>query len=278
MTPDPRGRTILITGANTGIGRAAAESLAGDGARLLLACRSGDRGRGVVEAIAGKHGPDRATLVPLDLADFASIRAAAAGVTAATDRLHVLVNNAGVAGHRGLTHDGFELTFGVNHLGHFLLTLLLLPLLRAAGQARIVNVASVAHYRAKGIDYQALRQPRRTFTGLREYNVSKLCNVLFTRELTRRAPDITSVAVHPGTVASDIWRRIPQPFRALGLRFMISSEEGARRVLRCVNEPNLVPGAYYDQFQERRPSRPARDEALAAELWRQSAEWTGADL
>ena len=112
------------------------------------------------------------------------MRAAAAQVAGTTDRLHLLLNNAGVAGSRGLTGDGFELAFGVNHLGHFLLTMLLMPLLRAAGQARIVTVSSRAHDRAGGIDFAALRQRSRSFTAFPEYAVSKLCNVLFTKALT----------------------------------------------------------------------------------------------
>ena len=187
---------------------------------MLLACRSEERGRPVLEEIARRHGPDRVALVPLDLADLTSVRAAAADIAGRAPRLDLLLNNAGLAGSRGLTRDGFELAFGVNHLGHFLLTCLLLPQLRAAAPARVVNVSSRAHYAARGIDFSVLRQRSRSFTGMPEYGVSKLCNVLFTKSLTRRlAPDrITSFAVHPGVVASDIWRRLPNPARAIAKR------------------------------------------------------------
>jgi retinol dehydrogenase-12 len=277
---DLTGRTVLITGANTGLGREVAERLADRGARLLLACRSEARARPVLEAITARHGSDRAHLIPLDLADLASVRAAAAQVSATTDRLHLLLNNAGVAGSRGLTRDGFELAFGVNHLGHFLLTLLLMPLLRAAGQARIVTLSSRAHYRPGGIDFAALRQRSRSFTGLPEYGVSKLCNVLFTKSLTTRTAGqgITAVAMHPGVVASEIWRRIPQPARFLAHRFMITVPQGAERVLHVALTPDAVPGGYYNEFKLRRPSRLAEDSALADRLWRESAAWTGADL
>ncbi len=280
VSTDLSGRTILITGANTGIGRAAAEKLAAAGARLLLACRSPERARGVLDTIASRHGPDRALLIPLDLADLGQIRQAAARVADTTARLDLLLNNAGLAGQRGVTRDGFETTFGVNHLGHFLLTLLLLPLLRAAGTARIVNVSSVAHLRARNIDFAALRQPTRTFTGFPEYTVSKLCNLLFTRELARRlqGTGITPCAVHPGTVATEVWRRLPSPARWLAMQFMISPEQGAQRLLHAALTPSVEPGTYYDQFQPRQGNPLATGPDLAKQLWTQSATWTATDL
>lgn len=289
MNTDLTGRTVLITGANTGLGRVAAERLADQGARVLLACRSEARARPVLEAITARHGPTRAQLIALNLADLTSVRAAAAQISSTADRLHLLLNNAGVAGSRGLTKDGFELAFGVNHLGHFLLTLLLLPLLRAAGQARIVNVSSRAHYRPVALDFAALRRRSHSYTGLPEYGVSKLCNVLFTKALTARlstgtpptsaGQGITAVALHPGVVATEIWRRIPNPARYLAHKlFMITPAQGAERVLHAALTPDAVPGSYYNEFQLRRPSRLADDPALADRLWRESAAWTGADL
>src|SRR5207248_1708186 len=131
--------------------------------------------------------------------------------------LHGLINNAGVAGQRGLTAQGFELAFGINHLGHFLLTTLLVDRLRETGGARVVNVSSDSHYQAKGIDFDAVRQPTKSMTGMREYAVSKLANVLFTQELARRVPasELGAYAVHPGVIASDIWRRVPGPARSM---------------------------------------------------------------
>jgi NAD(P)-dependent dehydrogenase (short-subunit alcohol dehydrogenase family) len=285
VNTDLTGRTVLITGANTGLGREVAERLADRGARLLLACRSESRARPVLEAITTRHGAGRASLVPLNLADLTSVRAAAAQVTGATDRVDLLINNAGVAGSRGLTKDGFELAFGVNHLGHFLLTVLLMPLLRAAGQARVVTVSSRAHYRPRGIDFQALRQRSRSFTGMPEYGVSKLCNVLFTKSLTAKLPPtsagqgVTAVALHPGVVATEIWRRIPNPARFLAHKlFMITAPEGAERVLHAALAPDVIPGGYYNEFELRRPSRLADDPALAEALWQKSTEWCDVDL
>src|SRR5262249_21261938 len=184
MTTDDRdlaGKVFLVTGANTGIGRVTAEALARRGGKVYLACRSVDKARPVLDAIRGAGGS--AELLPLDLGSLESVRACTRALLSRDEPLHVLVNNAGLAGARGLTRDGFELVFGTNHLGPFLLTTLLLPRLRASAPARVVNVSSKAHRDAKGIDWGAFQKPTRSITSLREYEVSKLCNVLFTREL-----------------------------------------------------------------------------------------------
>ena len=193
----------------------------------------------------------------------------------------MLINNAGIGGQRGLTRDGFELMFGVNHLGHFAFTLALLDCLADSGAngggARIVNVASDAHYQAPGIDFEVLRRRTRTVTGMREYSVSKLCNVLFSQELARRldGTGVTSYALHPGVVASDIWRRIPWPARWLVTRRMLTVEQGAQTSLYCATAPELAAssGRYYDKCAEREPS-PVATADLGKQLWEQSEEWT----
>src|SRR4051812_25311270 len=148
-------------------------ALADRGMSVVLACRSEERARPVLDEVARAHGADAADFLSLDLADLASVRRAAAELLAADRPLPLLVNNAGVAGQRGLTADGFELTFGTNHLGPFLFTTLLLDRMLASGPARIVNVSSGNHFHAKGIDFDAVQVPTRTFVGLHEYNVSK---------------------------------------------------------------------------------------------------------
>jgi retinol dehydrogenase-12 len=189
------------------------------------------------------------------------------------------VNNAGVAGRRGLTRQGFELTFGVNHLGHFALTNALLGVLQANAPARVVTVSSDAHYSARGIDFDALRRPARGLTGMREYAVSKLCNVLFSAELGRRldGTGVTTYALHPGVVASDIWRRVPWPVRPLVTRRMLSPSQGAATSLYCATSPELaqVSGRYYDTCAEREASGVATPE-LARLLWDRSEAWTTA--
>jgi len=148
--------------------------------------------------------------------DLPSVRACPAAILARNEPIHGLINNAGLVA-RGKTKDGFELVFGTNHLGHYLFTRLLLDRLRETKGARIVNVSSNSHYMAKGIEWSALEKSTQTITGLREYSVSKLANVLFTKELARQleGSGVTTYAVHPGQVATDAWRRIPQPFRRL---------------------------------------------------------------
>jgi retinol dehydrogenase-12 len=273
------GRTFLVTGGNTGIGRATASALARDGARVYIASRSRERGEAAVTAIRAATGSDSVSLLSLDLASLASVRECAAAFLALDEPLHVLVNNAGVGGQRGVTEDGFEMHFGVNHLGHFALTQLLFERLKASGPgARIVNVSSEAHYAAPGIDFDALRRRTATFTGQREYAVSKLCNVLFTSELARRldGTGVTSYALHPGVVASDIWRRVPWPARSLITRRMLTTEQGAATSLHCATSPAVASdnGLYYDNCTVRAPSSVATPE-LAELLWKYSAEWTG---
>ena len=270
------GRTFLVTGANTGIGRATASALARQGGRVYIASRSRQKGEEAVAGIKASTGNEAVWYLPLDLADLDSVQACASAFLATGDPLHVLVNNAGIGGAHGLTRQGFELTFGVNHLGHFALTNALLGCLTASAPARVVTVASDAHYSARGIDFEALRRRAHGITGLREYAVSKLCNVLFTQELARRTAGtgVTSYALHPGVVASDIWRRVPWPVRPLMTRRMLTVDEGALTSLYCATSPDVAQdsGKFYDKCAERAPSRVATPE-LAAELWKHSEEW-----
>lgn len=276
-TYDLEGRTIVITGANSGIGRTTALGLGRRGATLLLAGRSAGATEAVVAEVDALDGPGRAEALALDLADLGSIRACAATLLARDEAPDVLVNNAGLAGGKGVTAQGFELTFGVNHLGHFLLTTLLLDRLRDAGKpTRVVTVASDAHRGPKRIDFDAQVRRTKSFKGLREYQVSKLCNVLFTQELARRleGSDVTAYAVHPGVVASNIWRQVPWPIRPIALRFMITVEEGARCSIHCATAPGIEPlsGGYFERCEPKEPSAVATPE-LGAELWKRSEEW-----
>lgn len=277
MVVDLRDRTVLITGANTGIGRATAEALAARGATLYLACRSEARARPVVAQIAQTTGNDSLHLLALDLADLSSVRACAAAFLAIGAPLHALINNAGLAGKRGLTPAGFELAFGTNHLGPFLLTSLLLDRLRESAPARIVTVASDAHYGVRGIDFDAVRRPTRTRTAIHEYSVSKLANVLHAAELARRldGTGVTTYALHPGMVASDVWREVPWPIRPLMKLRMRSPAEGAKTPVYCASAPEIADetGLYYQDCRRREPGK-AVSAALAAELWERSAGWT----
>ncbi|MGZ3419967.1 MAG: SDR family oxidoreductase [Polyangiales bacterium] len=276
---DVKGKVAIVTGSNTGIGRATAESLAKQGAHVFLANRSAEKTQPVVDAIVAAGG--KAEFLELDLADLDKTRASAEAFLARDLPLQLLVNNAGLAGARGHTKQGFELTFGTNHLGPYLFTRLLLPALERAakesGEARVVNVSSKSHYRAKSIDFGAVREGT-SVTGLPEYAQSKLANVLFAKELARRVPkEIRTYSLHPGVVASDAWREVPWGVRHLMKLFMITNEEGAQTTLYCATSEAAKneTGRYYDKSKERRPNKIADDEALSRELWTKSAEWVG---
>ncbi|MEO8700742.1 MAG: SDR family NAD(P)-dependent oxidoreductase [Kofleriaceae bacterium] len=272
---DLEGKVVAITGANIGIGKAVAESLALRGARLRLLNRSLDKSAPVVEELR-RHTSD-VVAIACDLGTLSSVRTAAAELLARDEPLHILINNAGVGGQRGATAEGFELHFGVNHLGHFLLTTLLLDRLRASTPARIVHVASGSHYKARGIDFETLRRSTASVTGMPEYQVSKLANVLFTAELARRldGSGVTTYAVNPGRVASNIWQRMPWPIRPLFKLTMLSTEQGAYSTTRAATDLP-TSGAYYDaKAIETPPSAAARDAALATELWHRSEAWVG---
>ncbi len=275
--PSLSGRVALITGANTGIGLATARDLACRGVHLFIACRSPQRAAAALEQIRAASGAARVELLALDLGDLGSVRRCASSFLARGLALHLLINNAGQAGTRGLSASGFELAFGVNHIGHFLLTQLLLERLKASAPARVVTVASRAHFRATGLDWDALRRPTRSRTGVDEYSNSKLANVLFSAELARRlaGSGVCTYALHPGVVASEVWRAVPWPIRPLMKLGMISTEQGAVTTLHCATAAALAndSGKYYDKCQPRTPSALGRDLALAAELWRRSESW-----
>ncbi len=278
---DLDGKTFLITGANTGIGRSTAQALAQRGAGLFFAGRSEQRTKPVMDEIAAQTGNRDLHFLPLDLGNLDSVRACAQSFLATDRPLQVLINNAGLAGSRGMTESGFEVMFGTDYVGPFLLTALLLERLKDSGPSRIVNVASEAHYSAKGIDYEAIRQPTKTVTGMREYSVAKLGNVLHAQELARRldGTGVTTYSLHPGVIASDIWRRVPWPIRPLMKLRMASPEQGARTSIHCATSPEAATesGHYYEDCRRKDPSRVATPQ-LAAELWERTAEWVGANV
>lgn len=279
MCASPADKTAVLTGANAGIGRVTAIELAKRGVNLVLAGRSKERTQPVLDQIKSLPNAPRAQFVPLDLGDLGSVRACAAHIDSLGVPIDILINNAGQAGRRGLTRDGFESHFGINHLGPFLLTTLLLDRIKEAAHSRIVIVASQAHYGAKKINWDRLRRPTKTFLGIREYQVSKLCNVLFAMELTRRLEDtdVHTYSLHPGVIASDIWRQVPWPIRPIMTRFMITNEAGALTTLHCATSDETAHenGLYYDACRPKEASALAKDPALQGELWKRSTAWVG---
>lgn len=277
MEKDLQGKVAVITGANTGIGRATALELASRGAEVILACRSKEKTIPVIQDIQAKTGNQQVTFHHLDLSSLKQVRESAESLLNSGRPIHLLINNAGLAGAKGQTQDGFEIAFGTNHLGHFLWTSLLLDRIIESGPARIVNVASKAHYGAKSIDWNALENTTQSATGFSEYEVSKLANVLHAKSLAKRleGTGVTTYSLHPGVVASDVWREVPSPIRWLLKKFMISTEDGAATSLFCATSPNLgeQSGRYYDNCKEKKPSELAHDESLAETLWQRSEQW-----
>lgn len=279
---DLRGKVALITGANTGIGRVTARELARMGAEVYVAGRSAQRTEPVLTALR-RETAGTLHFIELELGDLDSVRRAAQAFLSTGKPLHLLINNAGIAGQRGRTTSGFELAFGINHVGHFLLTLLLVPRLIASAPARVVTVASRAHKRIGGLDLDVVQETTPTWLAVREYQASKLANVLFSAELARKlaGTGVTTYALHPGVIKSDIWRHVPAPLRALlRLRPMLDVEAGAQTTLYCATAPELATesGLYYSDCARLAPSAAAQDAELAAELWARSERWTGQSL
>ena len=279
-----RDRVIVITGGNAGIGKETAVGLAQKGATVVITARDQQRGAAALEEIRGRTGRDdeRLVVMPLDLASFASIRAFASDLLDRSDRLDVLVNNAGlVLRQRRETADGFEMTFGVNHLGHFLLTDLLLDRLRAGESARIVNVSSDAHKQARnGLDFDDLQSTRR-YRGFAVYSKSKLANILFTRELARRldGTNVTVNALHPGFVASRFGRdgdtgRFGDVAMLVTRPFAINAAQGALTSIHVASSPDVdgITGQYWYKCALATPSRAAQDDAAARRLWQVSEQ------
>jgi NAD(P)-dependent dehydrogenase (short-subunit alcohol dehydrogenase family) len=275
--PDLRGRTVVVTGGNSGIGKEAAVDLAGMGARVVIAARNRAKGEAALAEVASRSGSDTVELANLDLASKASIRAFADDFLASHDQLHVLLNNAGLTlRKRAETADGFEMVFGVNHLGHFLLTELLRDRLVASAPARVVNVASDAHrYARTGLDFDDLMATKR-YRPFLTYGRSKLANILFTRELARRleGTGVTANSLHPGFVASNFAREgdtgtLGNLAMVAGRPFAISAAKGARTSVFLASSPQAegVTGQYFAKSTLAKPSKAAEDDAAAARLW-----------
>jgi NAD(P)-dependent dehydrogenase (short-subunit alcohol dehydrogenase family) len=272
------GNVVVITGGNTGIGKEAAVALAGLGARVVITSRNEERGRAAREEIVERSGNGDVEVMELDLARFRSIRSFASDLLDRYDRLDVLVNNAGlILRRRTETEDGFEATFGINHLGHFLLTDLLVDRLKASAPARVVVVASTAHKSARrGLDFDDL-QGERSYRCMDAYAKSKLANIYFARELAHRldGTGVTVNAVHPGFVRSDFGRDgdlgslYGWGIKYLGGPFAISPARGARTTTYAASSPEVagVTGGYFSKCKPARISAVAQDDDAARRLW-----------
>lgn len=276
-----QGRICLVTGATSGIGEETALGLARLGAGVVLVGRDPGRAERSRERVASDSGNPAVDLVLADLASLAAVRRLAAEVLQRYPELHVLVNNAGVVHlKRTATAEGFEATFGVNHLAHFLLSHLLLERLAASAPARIVNVASDAHGFGR-LDLDDLQSEKR-YSAMRVYGASKLANILFTYELARRVEGrgITVNCLHPGAVATRLGKnngRLGRVVTAALKPFFLSAARGAETSIYAASAPELegTTGKYFVRCREQTSSPASYDRDLARRLWDESARLTG---
>jgi len=274
------GKICIVTGASSGVGKATALGLAKMGATVVMVCRSRARGEAALAEIKQESGTDSIYLLCADLSSQASIRQLCSGFQARHPSLHVLINNAAIIPkERTLTEDNLEMQFAVNHLAYFLVTNLLLDMLKASAPARVVNVASMVHKYAT-INFDDL-QSESSYDRTRVYGMTKLANVLFTYELARRLKNtqVTANCLHPGVVATNIfadYMGIPRPLRAAGRLMGGSPEKGARTSLYLATSSEVegVSGQYFVHEKAAPSSTVSHDEAIAGRLWHVSRELT----
>ncbi|XP_063044883.1 retinol dehydrogenase 12-like [Engraulis encrasicolus] len=283
------GKTVLITGANTGLGKETAVDLASRGARVILACRDMGRGGRAAEEIRKRSGNGNVLLKQLDLASLESVRRLATDVLATEERLDILINNAGVICPKRQTEDGFEMQFGVNHLGHFLLTNRLLPILKKSTPSRVVNVSSLAHEKGK-INFDDINQEK-DYDPIKSYQQSKLANVLFSRELAKRleGSGVTVYSLHPGVIITEIFRHLSEimtPWKRMYWGALItvltplifkSTNQGAQTTIYCAVEESIAntSGLYYSDCAPKQPAPQACDDEAAKRLWDLSSSMVG---
>lgn len=277
-----QGKICIVTGANSGIGKVTATELARRGATVVMACRSQARGAAAAVEVRQESGSDKVSVLACDLSSSASVRQFAAAFRRQFDRLDVLVNNAGMYFYdRQVTAEGLEMTFAVNHLGHFLLTNLLLDLLKAGAPSRVVTVSSGAHTMGR-LDLDDLQNAKGRFRGFSVYSESKLCNVLFTYELARQlaGTGVTANCLHPGFVRTNFGRnngKLSTVVSYLVSPFALNVQAGAQTSIYLATAPEVaeVSGQYFVKSQPARSSAASYDTALQRGLWAKSLVLAG---
>ena len=282
------GKTVVITGGNTGIGKETAIDLAKRGAKVVIACRSMERGNKALKEIREASGSEKVHLKRLDLASLKSIRSFAEEINATEERLDILINNAGIMMcPKWKTEDGFEMQFGTNHLGHFLLTNLMLDLIKKSAPSRIVTVSSLAHFMASRINFEDINSEK-SYDKYVAYGQSKLANIMFTRELHRRlkGTGVSCFCLHPGSVSTELQRH---SFDAGYMKYVSwpmkvywkTPIEGAQTNIYCAVQEGLEKesGKYFSDCEVTVPLRAPFREALSEEtdkrLWVLSEELVG---
>lgn len=277
-----KGKIVLITGANSGIGKETAKALAKKGAIIYMVCRSRKRGEEAKKEIIKETGNKEIHIRLCDLSSIGSIQEYGLKLREELSHIDVLINNAGALfGARQLTLDGLEMTFALNHVGYFLNTHYLLDLVRKGTDKRIINVASVAHKTISKVNFNDL-QSEKKYAQMTVYGLSKLYNIYFTRELARRVKDegITVNCLHPGVVSTNFgntanwYMRIAMP---LGRKFMISANKGASTSVYLASSPNVagITGEYFDKGKPTPPSKLARNYENARQIWDMTRAITG---
>ena len=275
------GKTVIITGGNTGIGKETAIDLASRGAKVIIGCRSKERGEKALIDIKKESRSENVYLKMIDLSSFKSVRNFANDILDSEDRLDILINNAGIfMVEFGKAEDGFERHFQVNHLGHFLLTQMLIDLLKKSSPSRIINVSSMAYMGASISDLDNLGKEEH-YGGISAYSLSKLANVVYTKELHRRyaVNNVTSYSLHPGVVETEVQRHlferypiiqyIVKALRPFLMIFAKNAKEGAQTTICCAVEEGLekFSGEYFSDCAVAASSKDAQDESFGKKLW-----------
>ena len=278
-----KGKTVVITGGNTGIGKETAVDLAKRGARVIIGCRNVEKGTAALKEIQERSGSKDVFLLKIDLASLDSVRKFADKILNSEPRLDILINNAGVmACDYQKTEDGFEMQFGTNHLGHFLLTMLLLDLIKKSAPSRIINVSSLGHSMGSGkINFDDIHWEK-TYSAWPAYYNSKLANVLFTRELSKRleGSHVTANSLHPGAVRTELGRHTIYSsaiFYPIIWYTCKTPEQGAQTTIYCAvaEEMEGVSGKYLADCAIKEPSKGAQDDDAARKLWDLSLKLVG---
>ena len=282
-----KGKTVVITGGNAGIGKATAIALAKKGAEIVITSRSADKAKTAVSEIKSAAGNDKVDFILIDLGSQKSVRQAAEKLSTKCPKIDVLINNAGCyVSDLQLNEDGLEMQFATNHLGHFLLTNLILDNLKAAGKARIINLASIAHKSTRTLDLDDINYQKQEYGGWKSYSRSKYCNILFTNELAKRLKKdgITVNSVHPGGVRTEIAEKNANWFTKLGWiimkPFMVTVEEGAKTSIHLASSPEVEgeTGGYWVKSKKFFSNRPSQEEANWIALWKKSEELVGQEF
>ncbi|XP_041453521.1 retinol dehydrogenase 12-like [Lytechinus variegatus] len=288
-----RGKTVLITGANAGIGRETAIDLASRGARVIMGCRNPTKAKVAIADVRKRSSNENVIFKQIDLSDLNSVKKCAEKILKEEERLDVLINNAGLVSFsdRGLTPEGYDITMATNHVGHFVLTLALINIIKKSAPSRVINVSSFGHLRIKQIDYTNISG--KGVSGFNRYKQSKLANIHFTKVLARRlsGTGVTAYSVNPGTVYTNIWEssRVslkPGLFRyilslAMPLLrlFLLNEKDGAQTTIYCAVDESIahLSGGYFTNCSLGKESKLAEDEQVAKQLWDITCKATGVD-